>query len=66
MSLIVGEKASGIRRAMRTMGLGDAAYWASWAAFDLAVGALLALAIICSGEPAAAARARPANHHLQV
>jgi hypothetical protein len=49
MAQIVSEKDSGLRQAMRTMGLMDSSYWASWVLFDLAFGTLLTLAILFSG-----------------
>ena len=49
MAQIVAEKDSGLRQAMRTMGLLDSSYWGSWIAFDLAFAALLSLVIALSG-----------------
>ncbi|KAI8468323.1 MAG: hypothetical protein J3K34DRAFT_523031 [Monoraphidium minutum] len=49
MAQLVTEKDSGLRQAMRTMGLMDSSYWGSWVVFDLAFGTLLTLVIIFSG-----------------
>jgi hypothetical protein len=49
MAQLVSEKDSGLRQAMRTMGLMDSSYWASWIVFDLVFGTLLTLVIIVSG-----------------
>ncbi|KAI8472921.1 MAG: hypothetical protein J3K34DRAFT_383970 [Monoraphidium minutum] len=49
MAQLVTEKDSGLRQAMRTMGLMDSSYWGSWVIFDLAFGVLLTLVIIFSG-----------------
>jgi hypothetical protein len=49
MAQIVAEKDGGLRQAMRTMGLMESSYWASWVVFDLAFGTLLTLVIILSG-----------------
>lgn len=49
MVQLVTEKDSGLRQAMRTMGLLESSYWGSWIVFDLAFGTVLTLAIIASG-----------------
>ena len=49
MAQLVTEKDSGLRQAMRTMGLMESSYWGSWIVFDLVFGVLLTLAIIFSG-----------------
>ena len=49
MAQLVTEKDSGLRQAMRTMGLMESSYWSSWIVFDLVFGTLLALAIVFSG-----------------
>jgi hypothetical protein len=49
MAQLVTEKDSGLRQAMRTMGLMDSSYWGSWLLFDLAFSTLLTFAIIFSG-----------------
>ncbi|KIZ04840.1 hypothetical protein MNEG_3122 [Monoraphidium neglectum] len=49
MAQLVSEKDSGLRQAMRTMGLMESSYWGSWVVFDLAFGVLLALVIVFSG-----------------
>jgi hypothetical protein len=50
MAQLVSEKDSGLRQAMRTMGLMESSYWGSWVVFDLAFGVLLALVIVFSGD----------------
>lgn len=49
MVQLVTEKDSGLRQAMRTMGLLESSYWGSWIVFDLSFGTVLSLAIIGSG-----------------
>jgi hypothetical protein len=51
MAQLVAEKDSGLRQAMRTMGLMESSYWISWITFDLVFNTLLTLVIIASGEP---------------
>lgn len=50
MAQLVSEKDSGLRQAMRTMGLMESSYWGSWAVFDLIFATLLALVINFSGK----------------
>jgi hypothetical protein len=49
MAQLVAEKDSGLRQAMRTMGLMESSYWISWITFDLVFNTLLTLVIIASG-----------------
>lgn len=61
MAQLVTEKDSGLRQAMRTMGLIDSSYWGSWLLFDLGFATLLTLVIVFSGgaEEFAAAWMKP-------
>jgi hypothetical protein len=52
MAQLVSEKDSGLRQAMRTMGLMESSYWGSWLVFDLTFAVILALVIVLSGERA--------------
>ena len=67
MAQLVTEKDSGLRQAMRTMGLMDSSYWGSWVVFDLVFGTLLTLVIIFSGggawEGLGCARGTPWDLH---
>ena len=59
MAQLVTEKDSGLRQAMRTMGLMESSYWGSWVVFDLAFGTILTLVIVVSGALAWQWRGRP-------
>lgn len=61
MVQLVTEKDSGLRQAMRTMGLLESSYWGSWIMFDLTFGTILTLAIIASGAEAPAGCVAPAQ-----
>jgi len=61
MAQIVTEKDSGLRQAMRTMGLMESSYWGSWVVFDLAFATVLALVIVLSGEGSLGAVRGPAG-----
>jgi len=50
MAQLVAEKDSGLRQAMRTMGLLESSYWGSWVVFDMVFATVLTLVIIFSGE----------------
>jgi ABC-type multidrug transport system ATPase subunit len=46
---IVAEKESGLRQALRTMGMRDSAYWLSWLCFDAVMALATSLALVTSG-----------------
>ena len=50
ISTVVAEKELGLRQALRTMGMTDAAYWLSWAAWDVTLAFFTAHAICIFGE----------------
>ena len=49
LGAIVGEKESGLRQALRTMGMRDSAYWLSWLFFDAAMALATSLVLVASG-----------------
>ncbi len=49
ISTVVMEKEMGLRPAMRTMGMRDAAYWSSWAVWELGLAVITALIVYILG-----------------
>ena len=50
ISSVVSEKEFGLRQALRTMGMTDAAYWLSWGAWELTLAFVSGHLITCFGE----------------
>jgi hypothetical protein len=50
ISGLVGEAESGLRLALRTMGMRDSSYWTSWMAFDGLMAFFTALLLTVSGN----------------
>jgi hypothetical protein len=48
--LQIGEKELGLRSALRTMGMSDTAYWASWAAWEFLLAFISGHLITIYGE----------------
>lgn len=65
MAQLVSEKDSGLRQAMRTMGLMESSYWGSWVVFDLVFAVLLALVIVFSGRSRRISQAHPMQLRMQ-
>jgi hypothetical protein len=49
ISCLVGEAESGLRLALKTMGMRDSSYWTSWMAFDGLMAFATALLLTVSG-----------------
>ncbi len=60
LGVVVAEKESGLVAALRQMGMSTAAYWCSWAAFDVSAAFITAGSIVLWGA-ASAARLAPSS-----
>lgn len=47
---MVSEKELGLKQALRTMGMKDGAYWASWAMWEVTLAFVVANSIVIYGE----------------